>query len=331
MDSEVADPLAWDLGLEEVRALSMELPLGRPPATGRMADWWEIIRPFSLPASLVPVAVGAADAWWGHHTNLAALLLALLGVLLLQCGTNIINEVYDVASGVDTADTPRASRVIVQGRMDPQVAVRGGVALLLGGVLAGAALSWGLGLGPIPFLLGVFGAAVGYCYTAPPLQFKYRGLGLPTEAMVMGPLMVLGAQFSQTGRFTLNGLLASLPVGLMVATIILANDMRDRDSDRAAGARTFAVLAGPRVAASGYVLLTTAAYCAVVWEVAAGVLPATALICLVSLPLGVRMVSHALPAAGPEGLARLDQESAATHMVFGLLLALGLWWAALHV
>lgn len=304
-----------------------------PRPQGTLRDWFEIARPFSLTASAVPALVGTAAGWWGGHLNVAAFAAVLVGSVLLQAGTNMVNEVFDVARGVDTPETPRASRVLVEGRLSPQAAHRGGILSLLAAVAVGAWLSWGLGLGAVPFVLGVLGAIAGYGYTAPPLEYKYHALGTPLVFVLMGPVMVLGADFVQAGHFTAAGLIAALPVGCLVAAILHANELRDAEADLAAGTRTLPALIGRRHAASLYNALLAGGYVAILLGVTANALPWPAGIALFTLPLAARAAGRVRRAAAagmqPQAnLERLDQQTAMIHLSTGVLLALGLALAA---
>lgn len=70
-------------------------------------------------------------------------------------------------------------------------------------------------------VLGVVGLIGGFGYTAPPLQYKFRALGIPLVFLLMGPLMVGGAYYVITGTFDVRALIVSIPVGLLVAAILL--------------------------------------------------------------------------------------------------------------
>jgi len=295
-------------------------------------DWLELTRPFSWTATLVPVAVGAAVA--GPQGPAAAVLpLLALGVVLAQAGTNAINEFFDVARGVDTASSRRASRVLLERRLPPRTVYVGGLALLALGVVTAAAVSALLGLGPIPLLFGAAGALLGYAYTAPPLALKYRGLGLPVVALVMGPSMVLAAQYVLSGRWSEAALWASLPVGCLVGAIVLANDLRDLDGDRAAGIRTSGIVLGQRAGWAVYLALLAGAFATLAVGVAVHALPWQALLAVGSAPLAVQVAGEATGRRAPDPaggvLARLDARSAQVHLLFGLLLAAGLGLAHL--
>ncbi|MGE5674821.1 MAG: prenyltransferase, partial [Mycobacterium leprae] len=190
----------------------------------KLAIWFEIMRPFSWTAAAIPVAVGSALAWAQGHFRADLFLLTLIGSILLQAGTNVINEIYDLREGVDTLETPRASKVLVQGRLTEREAYTGAlvifaVALAIGFYLAHRVSPW---LYPLT-ALGVLG---GYFYTGKPVAYKYHALGIPLVFFLMGPFMVWGAYIVQTGVVTWTGGLLALPVASLVSAILHANDLR---------------------------------------------------------------------------------------------------------
>ncbi len=299
----------------------------RTRSVGSLQPWWEIARPFSFTATVVPALVGASAAWAGHRWHLALLPLCLLGLILMQAGTNMVNEVFDLAQGVDGPESPRASHVLVDGRLPSRAAHRMGLALIVGGVAVGGAVSIFGHLGPLPFVCGVIGGLAGWAYTAPPLQCKYRGWGLPLEALVMGPLLVLGAAFVQAGRVVDTSLAASAPIMLLVAAILIGNDLRDAEGDRAAGIRTLPAIIGWEATRALFQAVVLASFLLVVVEVAAGLLPPPALLALGGLPLGwcaLTAVRGVPPREAARLLARLDQQAAGVYLLTGLLLCVGL-------
>jgi 1,4-dihydroxy-2-naphthoate octaprenyltransferase len=302
--------------------VSVQAP--RRPRT-QAADWLEIARPFSWTVGLGGVVVGTAAAALSARLDAGRFLLGMLAILFLQSGLNIVNEVFDVRNGVDTLETPRASRVLVEGRLDARAAYRAGVGCLLAAVALGAIFAWGLGLGPAPFWIGVLGALGGYFYTAPPVQFKYRALGVAVGFFFMGPLDVLAAQYVQVGAFTAAGLWASLPMGLLGSLILHANELRDADGDASAGIRTLSTLLGPSGASRFFDAMLVLIYGCVAAAVAARALPWPALLTLLTLPMALGCVRR----IRGSDLARIDLETAKLQFVFGLLLTSGLLAAAL--
>ena len=284
----------------------------------------EILRPFAFTASVIPVLAGAALAWVDRAWSWAPFLLALLGGVLLHAGTNIVNEVYDVRKGIDSITSPRASHAIVKGRMRERTALTvAGTAFALA-VLVGIAL---VALrGPAIVVLGVLGLLGGWGYTAPPLEYKNRALGVPIVFLLMGPLMVEGAYFAVSGQWSLTALVLSIPVGLLVAAILHGNEWRDIREDTRAGITTLSARIGRRWAHYGYLALVLGAYITLAFAVIAGTLPAWSLLGILSLPFLVQVIRSAeLGAAGQaRAIAMIDMQTARLHLAFGSLLVVGL-------
>jgi 1,4-dihydroxy-2-naphthoate polyprenyltransferase len=296
-----------------------EVPVGR-----RLRALVEITRPFSLTASIVPVSAAGALALLDDAMNWGLFVLALVAGVLLQVGTNVINEVYDVRKGVDSITSPRASQALVTGRVRERDAfVLAYTALGLCGVLGlvmVAERGWPL------LLIGAFGLVMGWGYTAPPLQYKYRALGLPLVFALMGPLMVLGGYYAITGRWSWDAAVASVPIGLLVTAILHGNEWRDIGEDARAGIRTISISAGRSAAHWIYVVLLTGAYITLALGVAFGWLPRLSLLAVLSMPLLVQALrASELGAIGQQReIAMIDRNTARLHAAFGALFVLGL-------
>ena len=244
--------------------------------------------------------------------------------VLLHVGTNVINEIYDVRNGIDSITSPRASQALLKGRITERGAFNFAfgsfiVAALLGVYLI-AARGW-----PVA-LLGALGLALGYGYTAPPLQFKYKRVGIPFVFLLMGPLMVCGSYFVITGGFSLTALIASLPIGFLVSAILHGNEWRDIADDARYGIGTFSALIGRKGAHMTYIVLVTAAYLTVVLAVLLKSLPMASLLALLSMPFFVRSIRSAEMGINGQqrAIAKIDLETAQLHAAFGVLYVIGL-------
>ncbi|MEP6598894.1 MAG: LLM class flavin-dependent oxidoreductase [Actinomycetota bacterium] len=304
-------------------ATSARLPLRR-----RIRALVEVTRPFSLTASIVPIAAAGALAAGHSALSWPLLLASLLAGMLLQIGTNVVNEIYDVRRGIDSITSPRASQALVTGRVTERTAfVLAAAAFLLAGAI-------GLGLvavrGVPMLLLGAAGLLGGWGYTAPPLQYKYRALGLPMVFLLMGPLMVVGGYYTITGNWSGDAAILSIPIGLLVTAILHGNEWRDIGEDGRAGISTLSIRAGRRIAHRLYVVLIVGAYIALALAVAVAVLPPLSLFAVLSLPLLVNALrASELGAAGQQrAIAMIDLQTAQLHAAFGLLLVAGLATAA---
>ena len=259
-------------------------------------------------------------------------LAALAGGVLLHSGTNIINEIYDVRQGIDTITSPRASHAIVKGRMTERQAFGAaftafGLAVLIGLYLVALR-------GPAIVVLGLLGLVAGYTYTAPPFQYKYRALGVPLVFVLMGPLMTCGAYFAVSGTWSLESLILSIPVGLLVAAILHGNEWRDISEDTRAGIVTLSSRIGRQWAHYSYVGLVLGAYVALGLAVAFSWLPPTTAIVVLSLPFLLQVVRAAeLGSTGQaRAIAMIDLQTARLHLAFGSLLVAGVLLSGLlHV
>jgi 1,4-dihydroxy-2-naphthoate octaprenyltransferase len=295
--------------------------------------WWRATRPFSFTATLVPVALGAALApapslsgaapgpLDSPPARLALFALTLVGALGVHAGANMINDYYDHRNGLDNAASLGPSKTIQEGLLTPPQMLGGGLAAFALGALLGLAL---VALrGPAILWLGLVCLPLAFFYTGSPLRLAYHGLGELLVAIFMGPVMILGAYYVQAGRFDLAPALSSLPVALLVAAIMHANNLRDIEPDRARGKVTVANLLGPARAAWEYHLLVLGAYALVAALVAARVLSPGALLILLTLPLALSLVRRVAATQEPVALNAVLRRTAALHARFGLLLIAG--------
>jgi 1,4-dihydroxy-2-naphthoate octaprenyltransferase len=290
----------------------------------RFSAWTEIARPFSFTASTIPVLSAGALAFIQNKFSFLPFILSLVASVLLHVGTNITNEIYDVRNGIDSITSPRASQALLKGRLKEREAfglVHGSFILaILFGVALIAMRGW------IVALLGVIGLALGYGYTAPPFQYKYKAVGLPFVFILMGPLMVIGAYYVITGGFDWSAVIVSIPIGLLVTAILHGNEWRDIADDARFGIGTLSALMGRKWAHLVYVSLITSAYLVVVIGILAHALPATSSLAFLSLPFFVYLVGNSqLGIQGQQrAIAKIDLETAKLHAAFGILYIIGL-------
>jgi 1,4-dihydroxy-2-naphthoate octaprenyltransferase len=315
-------------------ATSVTAPHGALAEEGRLRPWeraWrkfsafvEIARPFSFTASTMPVFAAAALSWFSDMFNWPLFLLALSGAVLLHMGTNIINEIYDVRVGVDSITSPRASHALLKGRLREREAFA--VAFSAFGLATLFGLLMILERGWLVAAFGALGLIMGLGYTAPPLQYKYKALGIPLVFLLMGPVMVMGSYYVITGGFDWVPLVASLPIGMLVAAILHGNEWRDISDDARYGIGTLSTHIGRRWAHLGYVGLVTGAYLVLAAAVMVNALPKSSLLAFFSLPLMVSNIrSSELGHQGQKrAIAKIDLRTAQLHAVFGALLAVGL-------
>jgi 1,4-dihydroxy-2-naphthoate octaprenyltransferase len=199
-------------------------------------------RPRTLPAAVVPVAVGTATAvgegdgliWWRAGA-------ALVVALALQIATNYVNDYADGQRGTDSH------------RVGPVRLVAGGLAsagevkraALLAFAVAGVAgLALALAAGPELLIVGAVSMLAGWAYTGGPAPYAYRGLGEVFVFVFFGVVATAGSSYVQLERLTALALEASVPVGLGSVALLVVNNLRDIPTDRASGKMTLAVRLG---------------------------------------------------------------------------------------
>lgn len=215
---------------------------GRSPRPSLPIRWWRASRPHSLGTAIAPVLVGGGVALHDGTARPVAFLLALLGVALLLIGVNLTNDYFDFFQGADPPIGVGA-RPLQTGLLAPSWFLIGGlIAFGLSGVI-GVVLA--RQSPPEVLLVGVAGALLGFFYTAPPFKLGYRGLGEIVVFLLLGPGATLGSYAVIANRFSILPVLAALPIGLVVAALLHANNLRDLAEDARSGKRTLAVRLGP--------------------------------------------------------------------------------------
>ena len=288
-----------------------------PPPISKRRAWWIAARPFSLPASVVPVLVGTAVAA-EQEFSLPLFLLTLAGSLLIHIGTNLATDFFDFTDGVQPGAT--LGGVIRGGLLEAKDVHRAAIMAFAAGSLCGLVIVVVVGW-PI-LAVGFASVLAGYFYTASPIKYGRRGLGEVMVFLFMGPLMVMASAYVQVEEWTLAAFYASLPVGILVANILHANNLRDIVNDRARSKVTIATLIDRPAADFLLVALVGGAFLTVAVCVALGEMPATCLLVLLALPAAVSHL-RALRARKATALNPLVRTGARLHLHFGLLLALG--------
>ena len=284
--------------------------------------WLLAARPATLPAAVVPVLVGTALAVAGGRFQLGPFLAALIASLLIQVGTNLANDLFDFQKGADT-DARLGPTRVTQSGLIPLATVRAAmIATFAAATLIGIYL---VAVGGWPILvIGLLSIISAVAYTGGPWPLGYHGLGEVFVFLFFGVLAVTGTYYLQTGTVTGLALAASVPVGLLCTAIIVVNNVRDIDTDRAAGKRTLAVRIGRPATRLLYSACLAVSYLVPLALWLFGPLTPLALLPWATLPLAVPLARLvASETAGPplngalKGTGRL-------HLLFGLLFALSL-------
>ena len=200
----------------------------------------------------------------------------------------------------------------------------------LGALLVAAAIGIALLFlsGPALILFGIVGAFSAYFYTAPPLRFAARkGIGELLVGLNFGPLMVAGTVYALTGSASPVDFLIGLPAGLLITAILWINQFPDMETDRAAGKHNLVVVLGKERARWGYAALVLGAFALVVAGVAANILPFSALLTLLALPIALWTTVHLFRYYQDRELIKANSGTIVLHVLAGTLMALSLVFA----
>jgi 1,4-dihydroxy-2-naphthoate polyprenyltransferase len=281
--------------------------------------WLDGARPKTLPAAVVPVAVGTAVAfsqadvvWW---RAVAALVVALA----VQIGTNYANDYSDGIRGTDDVRVGPV-RLVAQG-LKPAPAVKRaaflsfGVAAVAGLALAAATTWWLIPVGAVCF-------AAGWFYTGGPRPYGYAGLGEVFVFVFFGVVATAGSAFVHAEQITLLALGASVPVGALATALLVVNNLRDIPTDTAVGKRTLAVRLGDQDTRVLYLVLLTAV------PIGAALLLAVvrpwALASILAMVVAVPAARAVRQGARARDLIPVLVRTGRVQLVYGLLLAVGI-------
>jgi 1,4-dihydroxy-2-naphthoate octaprenyltransferase len=265
-----------------------------------VSRWLVITRAGVLPMTLTAGAVAGLLA--ARRPGFAAgwFALSFVGIVLAHISNNLLNDLLDTDTGLDSEDYPRAlyaPHPILSGMISRDGLLRAAVAV---NVADGVILAVLIGArGWLVLVFGLAGLALNVAYTAPPLRLKKRGLGELDVLAVWGPLMIAGTYYAATGSVPWQVWPASIPYGLLCTAVLMGKHIDKLPWDEAAGVRTLPVMLGERRARTATAGLMVAFYVAVVACVVAGALPWPALASFGALPL-LRRALRALGRPRPE-------------------------------
>jgi len=214
--------------------------------------WIEAARPRTLPAAAAPVLLGSALAFAkGCFLPLPAG-IALAFALLIQVGTNFANDYYDARKGADTPERLGPTRAVAAGLIAPGAMRAAALVTLALAFCVGLTLVyWG---GWWLVAVGVLSVVCALAYTGGPFPLAYLGLGDVFVFLFFGLVAVMFTEYVQCGTFSLEGLLLGAGCGLLSNNLLVVNNYRDIETDRAVGKRTLPVRFGRVFARVQYLL-----------------------------------------------------------------------------
>jgi 1,4-dihydroxy-2-naphthoate octaprenyltransferase len=284
-----------------------------------MNRWITGARPRTLPAAIVPVAVGAAAAvgeptdvvWW----RVAA---ALFVSLMLQVGVNYANDYSDGVRGTDDVRVG-PTRLVASGLASPSAVKR--AAMLSFGAAAVAGLAIALSTSLALLIVGAAAIAAGWFYTGGPKPYGYLGLGELFVFVFFGLVATAGTTYAAIESVTALSVVMGCAVGSLACALLVINNLRDIPTDREVAKLTLAVRLGDQRTRWFYVVLICLAFAlsvvAAFWRV-------PVLLGLVAIPLAIRPLRAVLGGAVGRDLIPVLGETGKLQLAWGVLVAVGL-------
>ena len=281
-------------------------------------QWLFAVRPWSFPASAMPIIVSLAYLFWtGADMNWFYGVWTLVNMILFHIAGNVWSDYHDYKKSVDREDTTGAT-TLTTGMFQPHeirnlaigvfvIAAIGGVGLVL---LTGLPLLW----------IGLAGAVLTLLY---PL-LKYNALGDLDIVLTFAFLPTIGTAFVTTGAIDWSVLLVALPVGLITDGILHCNNTRDMVSDRRAEIKTLAMGLGTKASAVMYSFEVLFPFVWIISCVLMKAMPWSVLAALVAFPIALGCAKSMMKSIkeGVELILDLDQRTAKLQMVFSLLISI---------
>ena len=283
-----------------------------------MNRWVAGARPRTLPASVIPVAVGTAVVAAGGQAIWWRAAAAMVVSVAIQVGTNYANDYSDGKRGTDAVRVGPV-RLVASGLASPNAVKQAAIISFAVAAVAGLALAAVAGWWLIA--IGAACIAAGWLYTGGPRPYGYAGLGELFVFVFFGLVATTGTAYVQIEKVTGLSALAGVPVGLLAVALLVVNNLRDIPGDTTAGKNTLAVRLGAPATRRLYVSTLAVPFLTVGFI---ALVRPWALLALVAVPFALPPARRVLAGEAGRGLVEVLQATGRLQLVFGFLLAVGI-------
>lgn len=281
-------------------------------------SWLIATRPWSFPASAMPILVTCAYLFWlGEPVNWYLGLWTLVNIVLFHAAANCWSDYRDYMKGVDREDTIGGTSIVSGEFKASEIK---GLSFTLLAVAAAAGIGLMLCTGMELLYFGLAGLVLIIAYP----WLKYHALGDLDILLTYSVLPIMGTSYVVLGYIDLETTWLMLPIGLITVGILHINNSRDIEQDRRANIRTLAMLMGKRLSAWVYVAEMLLPFVIIVIAIICGAMPWWSMAVAVALKPAIDNCRAAmkLPSEGMKAVAGVDEKTAQLQLVFSLLLTL---------
>ncbi|GGM37033.1 1,4-dihydroxy-2-naphthoate octaprenyltransferase [Paraliobacillus quinghaiensis] len=284
--------------------------------------WWRLLRPHTLTASFVPVFIGSMLAILDGSINFLLFLVMLLAAMLIQAATNMFNEYYDYVRGLDNENSVGIGGTIVRDGIPAKTVLRLACSFFILAMLLGVYIclesNWWV------MAVGLFCMLIGYLYTGGPYPIASTPFGELVSGFFMGTMLIGISYYVQTMAISTNMILISIPVAIFIGLILLANNIRDLEGDKANGRKTLAILLGQKKAITLLTIFFATSYLLTLVYIGIGVLPLWSALTLLSIKKAKQAVTGFQGKTTNVEMIPAMVATAQTNTIYGLLLGLSL-------
>ncbi|MEB6037581.1 1,4-dihydroxy-2-naphthoate polyprenyltransferase [Staphylococcus pseudoxylosus] len=295
--------------------------------------YWQLMRPHTLTAAVVPVLVGTATSkifilGSENKLNLNLFLAMLIACLLIQAATNMFNEYYDFKKGLDDHTSVGIGGAIVRNGMSPKLVLNLAIVFYIIAAILGIFIAIQSSFWLLP--IGLVCMAVGYLYTGGPFPISWTPFGELFSGIFMGMIIILISFFIQTGNLQSLVVWISIPIVITIGLINMANNIRDRVKDKESGRKTLPILLGKNNSIRFLALMYIVAYALIIYitffQPGGSIF---FLLALLSFPMPIKAVRRFKKNDTPQTMMPAMAATGKTNTFFGLLYALGIYISAI--
>ena len=287
-----------------------------------IVTWLKAARAPFLIVSFIPAVLGGIIAYYHGAFDWTIFILATVGAVMAQSAADFIDDYFDYKNGnlgnkeQQFHDSPLISGKITTGQVMFAFLLCLGIAVGIGIYLL---IEVGL---PVLYLMAA-GAFIVLFYTSPPIRLNYRGLGETMLFIAFGPMIVFGVYFVLTGEFSIEPLLASIPLGIFIMNVGIVSNTFDHDDDVKSGKRSLPVRFGQANAVKVLTIVTFLAYATVVISVILDIMPYWTLIGLLSLPVAIQVIKATSKFENTDNYTPAMSKAIALSSIMGVMLIAG--------
>lgn len=273
---------------------------------GILQKWFIILRAYSWPASIVPMAIASAYAYKNGWFSMGLFFTIFIAGFLIHLSGNLFNTYYDYINGVDRENADDIG--IVKGLTKPEIIFKIAWIFISIASIIGLILVFKYSLYKL-LIIASIGILFTILYTANPISLKYRALGEIVIFLCFGPLIVLGSVLIYSKEIIWQSIWYSIPSALLIVNILLSNNIRDIQSDSLARIKTIVHIIGERNSVILYIALHILSYIISIF------ITGFSLLYVTLLPLSLQIFKL----IKSKSYSQLNRESAKFVLVFGII------------